>query len=200
MLNKSQEQSSKKTERVEKIIAGVDYSMTCPCVCVHTGDKFSFKNCQFFFLTDKKRFDGTHFNVFHGEYFHNWSCDMDRYDSIADWAMTKLVGAEHVGLEGYAFAAKGKIFNIAENTGILKYKLWEKRIPVTIISPTEVKKMATGKGNADKEVMTRQFRIDTGVNLKKDLTPKSSKVINPVSDIVDSYYVCKELWYKTIDF
>ena len=60
--------------------------------------------------------------------------------------------------------------------------------------------MATGKGNADKEVMTRQFRIDTGVNLKKDLTPKSTKVINPVSDIVDSYYVCKELWYKTIDF
>jgi Holliday junction resolvasome RuvABC endonuclease subunit len=114
--------------------------------------------------------------------------------------MSKLVGAEHVGLEGYAFNAKGKVFNIAENTGILKYKLWQQRIPLTVISPTEIKRLATGKGNADKELMTRQFRIDTGLNLKQELTPKSSKVINPVSDIVDSYYVCKELWYKIIDF
>lgn len=197
MRNKSQASSSKKTE---KVIAGIDYSMTCPCICVHTGDKFSFHNCQFFFLTDKKRFNGTHRKVFHGDYFHDWSCEMDRYDSIADWAMSKLVGAEHVGLEGYAFNAKGKVFNIAENTGILKYKLWQQRIPLTVISPTEIKRLATGKGNADKELMTRQFRIDTGLNLKQELTPKSSKVINPVSDIVDSYYVCKELWYKIIDF
>ena len=105
MRNKSQASSSKKSE---KVIAGIDYSMTCPCICVHTGDKFSFHNCQFFFLTDKKRFDGTHRKVFHGDYFHDWSCEMDRYDSIADWAMSKLIGAEHVGLEGYAFNAKGK--------------------------------------------------------------------------------------------
>ena len=71
---------------------------------------------------------------------------------------------------------------------------------MTVISPTEIKKLATGKGNADKELMTNQFKDDTGINLKQELTPKSSKVINPVSDIVDSYYVCKELWYKIIDF
>ena len=149
MRNKSQASSSKKSE---KVIAGIDYSMTCPCICVHTGDKFSFHNCQFFFLTDKKRFDGTHRKVFHGDYFHDWSCEMDRYDSIADWAMFKLVGVEHVGLEGYAFNVKGKVFNIAENTGILKYKLWQQRIFKRSSQFLEIKRLATGKGNVDKEL------------------------------------------------
>ena len=58
-----------------------------------------------------------------------------------------------VALEDYAFAAKGRVFHIAENTGILKYKLFQQGIPLETISPSAVKKNATGKGNADKEMM-----------------------------------------------
>ena len=65
--------------------------------------------------------------------------------------------------------------------------------------PTTVKKYATGKGNSDKNAMHRSFRLETGVDLKEEITPRKAKVGNPVSDIVDSYYICKLLHEKIID-
>jgi Holliday junction resolvasome RuvABC endonuclease subunit len=99
-----------------------------------------------------------------------------------------------VALEGYAYSASGKVFQIAENTGILKYKLYLLSIPVTVIPPTEIKKFATGKGNADKNAMYAAFSHETGVNLKSVLTPKRADSVSPVSDIVDSYYICKRMF------
>ena len=43
-------------ERGQIGIAGVDYSMTCPCVCVFNFDfvdKFEFDKCKFYFLIKK---------------------------------------------------------------------------------------------------------------------------------------------------
>ena len=77
--------------------------------------------------------------------------------------MDKVLGCDYVGLEGYAYGASGRaIFQIAENCGLLKYKLWEAGIAVDIIPPTKVKKDATGKGNADKRKMVDAFELDTG--------------------------------------
>ena len=101
-----------------------------------------------------------------------------------------------MAIEGYAYGAKGRVFHIAENTGVLKYKLFQANIPVEIISPSEVKKKATGKGNADKKAMHIAFMQETGYNLKTLITPDKKEVTNPVSDIVDSYYVCKALFGK----
>ena len=80
--------------------------------------------------------------------------------------------------------------------GVLKYKLFQANIPVEIISPSEVKKKATGKGNADKKAMHMAFMQETGYNLKTLITPDKKEVTNPVSDIVDSYFVCKALFGK----
>jgi hypothetical protein len=70
-------------------------------------------------------------------------------------------------------------------------------IPVTIIPPSEVKKYATTKGNADKNLMYSAWIADTGIDLKGLLTPKKQDSGSPVSDIVDSFYICKRL-YSTI--
>ena len=59
------------------------------------------------------------------------------------------------------------------------------------IPPTVIKKEATGKGNANKELMYETFLAETKIDLQSQLTPKSTKIVNPVSDIVDSYYICK---------
>ena len=104
------------------------------------------------------------------------------------------MGCTHVALEGYAYSASGKVFHIAENTGILKYKLYQLSVPVTVIQPTEVKKYATGKGNADKNAMYDSWLLETGINLKGLLTPKRQESVSPVSDIVDSYYICKKMY------
>jgi len=179
------------------VIAGIDYSLCGPAVCLFKSNatgKFSYSGCSFYFLTDNKRQSEVRsMNVF-GERLTDWNSDEHRYETIADWAVDIVMGCSHIALEGYAYSASGKVFQIAENTGILKYKLYELSIPVTIIPPTEVKKFATGKGNADKNAMYAAWSHETGVGLKTLLTPKRQECVSPVSDIVDSYYICKRLY------
>jgi hypothetical protein len=67
---------------------------------------------------------------------------------------------------------------------------------VEIVPPSHVKKIATGKGNADKEGMYDAFLKETFISLKDIITPNRSGVVNPVSDLVDAYYICKILYYS----
>lgn len=59
------------------------------------------------------------------------------------------------------------------------------------VPPTVVKKFATERGNATKEMMYEQFSQDTNMDLMKLVTPDKTVLSNPVTDIVDSYYICK---------
>ena len=52
-----------------------------------------------------------------------------------------------------------------------------------------VKKYASGKGNADKQLMYDSFVKHTGVDLMKIFD--MNKLNNPVTDIIDSYYIAK---------
>lgn len=179
------------------VIAGIDYSLCGPAICLFRANatgKFSYGGCSFYFLTDNKRQSEIRtMNIF-GERLSDWDNDQHRYETIADWAMDIVMGCTHVALEGYAYSASGRVFHIAENTGILKYKLYQLGVPLTVIPPTEVKKYATGKGNADKNAMYAAWAHETGVDLKTLLTPKRQECVSPVSDIVDSYYICKKMY------
>ncbi len=184
------------------IIAGIDYSLRSPCICVFAGEAdeaFSFNRCSFHFLTDTKKYATFFLSNIYGERFQDWNQDLQRYKSIADWSMDQLVGCEQIAIEGYSMGSKGKVFNIAENTGVLKYKIYNLGIPLEVIPPTTIKKFATGKGNADKNVMHNSFMAETRQNLRKSITPDKKKIGNPVSDIVDSYYICKYLHEKIIE-
>ena len=182
------------------MIAGIDYSLTSPAICVFNGGrytKFHVDKCQFYFLTDTKKYADSWDNRYFGERFSEWEVDSQRYVSIADWALSKISGIENVALEGYAYNAKGaSAFQLAENMGILKYKIYEAGLPLDIVSPTEVKKYATMKGNADKKAMHQEFMNDTGTDLHKKITPDKSEVTNPVSDIVDAFFICRWLHAK----
>ena len=59
-----------------------------------------------------------------------------------------------------------------------------------------IKKYATGKGNANKEVMYEAFNAEllTPPDLKTILKPKSTKLTSPVTDIVDAYFIAKWGW------
>ena len=175
------------------LVAGIDYSLNGPCICVYQGDgDFTFKQCSFYFLTNTKSLAQVYSYRFYGELFNEFNHECQRYNSISDWAVDKVIGCDFVGLEGYAYGASGRaIFQIAENCGLLKYKLWEAGIAVDVIPPTKVKKDATGKGNADKRKMVDAFELDTGVNLQKLITPKRASIGSPVSDIADAYFICK---------
>ena len=57
------------------------------------------------------------------------------------------------------------------------------------IVPSVVKKFASGKGNADKQLMYDSFKKETNINLMNLF--EQEKLNNPVTDIVDSYYIAK---------
>ena len=181
------------------LIAGVDYSLNGPSICVFNGDgvrEFTYDNCTFYFLTDIKKYTEKNYGNIFGERFIDWNMEMERYESIADWALETVIGCDQVALEGYAYSAQGRVFHIAENTGVLKYKMYQLDIPVSIYTPSEIKKFATGKGNADKKMMYDAFVDETGERIKDMICPEKKDVGNPISDIVDSFYICKYLYTK----
>lgn len=174
------------------MLVGVDYSITCPCLCLFDERKeFNFNNCFFYYLTNTKKFADKILPNITGESFQEYLQDVDRFDTISDWAMNLCIGASDVAIEGYSFGSKGRVFNLAENMGILKHKLYKAAIPVTVIEPSRAKKIATGKGNADKEAMFEAFKKETGIDLIKKFG--QLKLTNPVTDIVDSYFILKSL-------
>ena len=186
---------------------GIDYSLSSPGICVNTSEgEFDYEDCTFYFLTNTKKYDATFCrpyvtNVkYIGTAHTPYTSEPERYSQIADWAINiiKSYGDATTGVNGikptiqkedYSYGSTGRVFHIAENLGLLKYKLkmecgWD----YNLIPPSVIKKFATGKGNANKELMIDAFEKDTGTNLAQvfDTTSKS-----PVSDVADAYFICK---------
>jgi hypothetical protein len=167
--------------------------MTSPAMAFYEGDpaKFSWSAVSFYVRTDSP-IDKNYWCEFSA--IEEYSCSTERFDQISNWAINRIPHLKrktYVGLEDYALGARGKVFEIAENTGLLKYKLRKNNIPFQLIAPTTIKKFATGKGNADKTKMYEAWMKETDYDIQKILTPKRTKLGSPVSDIVDSYYILK---------
>ena len=178
-------------------IIGIDYSLTSPCCCVVDGgfntSMFLFDNCQFFYLTNVKKYEGTFLEgQITGDLFEEWTSQQERHDNISEWVFKKVLKHTinpYVFIEDYSFGSKGRVFNLAENTGLLKHKLYKKNINFSTLVPSVIKKFATGKGNADKEKMYSKLYEETGVDLKHALD--QTTLNNPVTDIVDSFYIAR---------
>lgn len=170
-------------------VLGIDYSMTSPALCYCEGE-ISFQSCQIHYLTSVRKCEGLFGNMT-GDPFPVLE-GMAKYNAISDWTLgiVKKYNPSIVFIEDYAFGATGRVFHIAENTGLLKYKLWSQGLNIVTVAPTTVKKFATGKGNSKKDAMELAFIEETKYNVKEvlKLTPKQW---NPSSDIIDSYYICK---------
>ena len=187
-----------------KKLAGIDYSLTSPAICVwkETDDnrQFNFNMCDVYYLetTQRLKLAARHeiLNL-HAEVYPEWETEEQRHDLLSDWAMSIISGCE-VFIEGYAFATSGKshVRSVAENSGLLKHKMYKIGQTFTSVPPSVIKKYATGKGNANKDLMYNTFSKEcvAPVDLHKTLKPKSTKLSNPTTDIVDSYWICKYGW------
>lgn len=179
------------------IVAGIDYSLTCPCVCISRDKTFS--NSYFYFLTDRKTVVGKVHNIL-GEQHEEYLTDQERYENIASWVLTILSSLDKnnlvIMIEDYSFGSKGKVFNLAENCGLLKYLLYKNGYRFFTVPPTVVKKFATGKGNATKEKMYDAFVKDTFVDLHTIISP-TTKLGSPTTDIVDAWYIARYMFEKS---
>ena len=188
-------------------IAGIDYSLTSPAICVWKQEDdrfFDFDSCDVYYLENPSRRKRPSHGILnlHSEPYPEWETEEERHELLSKWTMSIITGCE-VFIEGYAFATSGTshVRSIAENTGLLKHKMHKVKQSFTSVPPTVIKKYATGKGNANKEIMYDAFcaEILTPPDLKSRLTPKSKKLRNPVTDIVDSYFICKYGWEGFIE-
>ena len=174
-------------------VIGIDYSFTSPSICI-LGDDFA--SSKFYFMNSVKKvcvkalnYDGT--RLVKDDFIH----DVQRYDHVSDWAIEKIMkyyrkGETRIFLEGFSFGSTtGKIFNVAENGGTLKYKLYKHlgEIP-TLFAPTSVKKFYTGQGNCGKDSMVFKLYQSENKDVMKELG-MSGQVKSPVHDIVDSYAI-----------
>jgi Holliday junction resolvasome RuvABC endonuclease subunit len=175
------------------VICGIDYSMTSPALVVHEGKKWTASSCSYHFFAKTKKQVGNLAPNFYGQEYPKYTHPMERYTALSSWVSDIIdnFSVDLVYLEDYAFAAKGKVFHIAENTAILKYMLWEKGIPCVAYKPNEVKNFATGYGNASKEAMCDKFAEDTGLSLDDILSVGGKASWNPKSDIADAYFIAK---------
>ena len=183
-------------------IAGIDYSLTSPAICVYkdeNGGHFDFDRCVFHYLSNNEKQQqlaaGTGLVNLRADSYPEWQSEEERHEKLSTWAYNIVQGCEEVFLEGYAFATSVQpgVRSIAEKTGLLKHKMWKNKLKFQTFPPTVIKKFATGKGNANKELMYEAFKYEllTPNDLKEQLTPKAKKIINPISDIVDSYFIAK---------
>ena len=185
-----------------KKIAGIDYSLTSPAICVYKeedGGYFDFDRCVFHYLSNTEKQQQlaarTGLKNLRVDSYPEWQSEEERHEKLATWAYNIVQGCEEVFLEGYAFATsvQAGVRSMAENTGLLKHKMWKNKLKFQTYPPTVIKKFATGKGNSNKEKMYEAFvdELLTPTDLKEQLTPKAKKIINPISDIVDSYFIAK---------
>lgn len=190
-------------------ILGIDYSITSPAMCFG-GLGSDFEDLRFFAFTRtmKKAFYPKSFeNVTLIEY-PEWSSSEERYEKISDILLsgvtdplTGLKSYDIVAFEGYAYGGSGNVFDIAEATSVMKMKFYRNGNLITTHAPTEIKKYATGKGNANKIAMLDAFIEKTGKLEWKERfgMTKPDKIPSPLSDLVDAYWVWSITHQKCIE-
>lgn len=172
-------------------ILGIDYSVTCPALC----------------LTDGSTHQWWVNYKLHGKPFKplpsvEWTAsttegELPRFLELAEWVarVVKKTSPSHIVLEDYAFSRAGRLTQLGENAGILKAELFRNfpKIPFHIVGPTVMKKFACGKGIATKDDIWAAFlkREPHAAEWSTICHPKALRIGSPVADIADSYFLAQ---------
>ena len=172
------------------MICGIDLSISSPAITVFDG-QFT---CYF---RDKIATDQTSNAIRFRGSEEDRLYHIRRYNQIADWieeCILKHFPANNklfVVFEGISYGSPGRIVQLAENAGVIKARLAHSYyVDIIDVAPTTVKKFATGAGFCEKIDMVRKFEEETGVDFSM-LFPGKNIEKSPISDIVDSYWICR---------
>lgn len=129
--------------------------------------------------------------TFFGIEYPDHKSNIERFDLLSNLLIDKIkVKVDEIRFEGYSFGSKGQVFDLAENTGMMKYKLYKDGYPIVVVPPTVIKKFATGKGNANKEAMYSAWsKINPSLFDLFGVKESKTKIPSPINDIVDAYYL-----------
>ena len=172
-------------------VAGIDYSYTSPSITIINDNKIEGVFC----IKAKKKQDNIDLRITLLEY-PIYKSELDRFDKLSSLMLNFIPSdIDFAYIENYSYGPSvGLIFNLAEATGLFKYKFYKKfGFELKILAPTEVKKFATSKGNAKKRQMVDKF-IETEFDIYKTFlieNDNKEKIPKPIDDIIDSYWIAK---------
>lgn len=189
----------------EYILVGIDYSYTSPALTILDNGiyhSYALWHNKTLPIKDTNIISKDNFNIYLDFYdkvivYHS---EIERYKKLADWAIQKIQSHSadkplYIAIEGYSIGSRaGLLFNIAENTAILKSGIIDILKPEIFLAypPTYIKKNTTGKGTAKKNDMGKAF-FDRNHFYVHEILKKKSPDSNPSSDIVDSFYILTQL-------
>lgn len=178
------------------VYAGIDYSINCPCICIYDSDagELNHDTSLYFFSQygvskkeEMRRHELDVKNIFPSVQY-KWKDTYSRYLGLADYFLSLMIqyDVSVVSMEDYSLGSKGRVFNIAECTAILKNLMLMSGIRFYAFPPMYVKKIFSKKGNADKEYMITSYAMRYGVDISS-IFGKTGHTESPISDIVDSH-------------
>lgn len=183
---------------------GIDYSINSSGITIN--DSLT-DETHFYFLLPEKKFNKFTFpDCFHptlkpdfektDTYYYEKVFEFNKkftLDCIRDAQNRFHDTQSHCTIEAHAFSrgASGLVFNIGENTGVLKNKLFTEGIEFNTVAPTSLKKFAVGMGTATKKQMIEAFEKQTQYDIYTLFNHKRTiKTLHPpLSDIADSYFL-----------
>lgn len=210
----------------DKIYIGIDFSIKSTAIClvqnyiphwISIADNINFSNKPYKVHKDLSSINGISIcsydrDVPKGNYIEEQKYKLGNAKILADLATSQIVSVcrnfelrnVHIAFEGYSFGSKGNAFIdlISYNT-FLKSNLMTifKVNPITIYSPSTIKKNFTGSGRAKKEDMFKSFMEIEDYQLRStevfrylsglDLDPL--KLPKPIDDLIDSYAIAMML-------
>lgn len=172
-------------------IAAIDYSKNSPGVVKSTfDDNFNIIEIDYIGFTQIKKFSKLN-NII---YYNTFKDDLEKAQWFRENIINFISDIHYCAFEGYSFASKGKLFDIAESTACIKYAIYDKYIPIRLYDPSTIKLFSANKGNADKIMMTDAFD-SINDNLKPNLL-NFPKYKSPTTDIIDAYFIMKLLYLE----
>lgn len=141
------------------VVIGIDMSITQPGVCV--GTETAGYHCFSIKTKPPEKF----------------AYPTLRYDEVTESIIERVIGFLKgwkvlIVIEDYSFGSAGKTFALAENGGILKYKLIRECgvLPENLfmVSNQHLKMFATGKGGGQKSVIIKEVYKNWGFDTNDD--------------------------------
>lgn len=95
--------------------------------------------------------------------------DIARLDWLRSAVSDMARSADLVLIEDFSFGSKGRaVYQIGGLQFMVRHYLWKSGIPYCLVAPSQLKKFATGKGNADKSIVIREVFARWGVSIDDD--------------------------------
>lgn len=175
-------------------IAGLDLSINSSGVTVCNLDKeFNIIDVNSFGFTQVKKNERSNIIHFKNKDFSN---EYEKYTFMINHIMEWTKDCEYVAVEDYAFGAQNSmIFNIAENSGLIKFHLLKAGAKLRLYTPKSVKKYFSAYGLSDKVGMFNAYNNYKGLKFDISDLPivDNGRGVSPTSDIIDSFAICDML-------